>query len=105
MNFKCTEKGSFQTTNNNVFKHVCVKGNTINKRNGTGVWDNLNQKAQCLVKYSQESKVLKQAREGSSKVDVPADSNTSRLNRTDKKNKQKQSQFNYSAEYNIYNSI
>lgn len=40
----------------NIFKHVCVKGNTINKTNGTEGLDNLNWEAQCLVKYSQETK-------------------------------------------------
>lgn len=39
------KKADFHTSNGNIFKHVCVKGNTINKnkkKNGTEGLDNLN---------------------------------------------------------------
>lgn len=38
------KKADFHTLNGNIFKHVCVKGNTINKTNGTEGLDNLNEK-------------------------------------------------------------
>lgn len=56
VNFKCTKKGRFHTSHSNIFKNVCVEGNTINKTNGTEGFDNLILEAQCLVKYSQETK-------------------------------------------------
>lgn len=53
MNFKCTER---QISRHHIFKHVCVKGNTINKTNGTGGSDDLNSEEQRpVVKYSQET--------------------------------------------------
>lgn len=49
-------KAELQMSHDNIFKHNCVKGNTINKTNGTEGLNNLNWEAQRLWEYSQETK-------------------------------------------------